>query len=446
MGITIDASDRALIRKKSSSFEYDKKAAKLKSLKYAVLIISLLTALAGVHISGVVDPLSMAYRSYAVTLYAYFDRLIRIIFEGLYYVPLVNVISEPVFDFFKDHFLDFNRVTYYEHVPVFFVFLTVLLLSIINKRFWCKSLCPLGAVFAISSKFSIFRRIVDPKKCNSCKKCQISCRMSAIFDNGQKTLEEECIKCFECLKVCPSQAAAFKFTAPDFIKNKILKPEITVQKTENQHTKITRKTILQGFLASLFFIPFLKVNANKKIGSFYIIRPPGSRDEEDFLQKCIRCAQCMKVCPTNALHPAFLETGIEGMFAPRLIPRLGYCEKNCNLCSKICPTDALEKYEKTDKEKYIIGTAYFDKDRCIPWAESINCIVCEEMCPTSDKAIKFRNEISFNKKNEKVKVMLPYVIEELCIGCGICENKCPVPGDGAIRVTTPKSAEGINRF
>src|SRR5207302_8853538 len=123
-----------------------------------------------------------------------------------------------------------------------------------------------------------------------------------------------------------------------------------------------------------------------------VIRPPGSVEEREFLERCIRCAECMKVCPNNALHPAFFEAGIEGSWTPILIARIGYCEHSCVLCGQVCPTGAIQKI--TEKEKLgagvppiKIGTAFYNVGRCLPWAMQTPCIVCEEFCPTSPKAI-----------------------------------------------------------
>ncbi len=175
-----------------------------------------------------------------------------------------------------------------------------------------------------------------------------------------------------------------------------------------------------------FALPVLcRTNALSKIGDDSLIRPPGALAEADFLASCVRCGECMKVCINNSLQPLALEKGIEGMFTPNLVPRLGYCEFNCTLCSQVCPTGALEKLELAQKHSFVIGKAYFDMNRCMVFEQKKSCIVCEEHCPTHDKAIKFR-------KVENLKV--PYVIEDLCIGCGICEYMCPVQGSAAIKV------------
>jgi Pyruvate/2-oxoacid:ferredoxin oxidoreductase delta subunit len=144
----------------------------------------------------------------------------------------------------------------------------------------------------------------------------------------------------------------------------------------------------------------------------------------------------MKVCIGNALHSAFLEAGIEGMFTPMVRSRIGYCEYNCTLCGQVCPSGAIRKLALPDKHATVIGRAVFDRNLCLPYAKGIPCIVCEEHCPTPDKAIKFRRQSVVNAKGETVTVLQPFLVDELCIGCGICENKCPLPGRAAVMVTS----------
>ncbi|NIQ96233.1 MAG: 4Fe-4S dicluster domain-containing protein, partial [Desulfuromonadales bacterium] len=157
----------------------------------------------------------------------------------------------------------------------------------------------------------------------------------------------------------------------------------------------------------------------------FLVRPPGAVEEEEFLRRCIRCGECMKVCIGSALHPAFLEAGASGLWTPLLVARLGYCEYNCTLCGQVCPTGALRELKLEEKKKEVIGLAVIDKNRCLPFARGEECLVCEEHCPTGEKAIVFEHrDVLVNGKIRNLK--FPKVVKKLCIGCGICETKCPV--------------------
>ncbi len=180
---------------------------------------------------------------------------------------------------------------------------------------------------------------------------------------------------------------------------------------------------------------FVASTAARKLPNPGLIRPPGALAEPDFVARCVRCGECMKVCINNALQPSALEAGVEGIFSPRLVPRLGYCEYNCTLCGQVCPTGAIRPLPLIEKQRTVIGRAVFDHNRCLPWAKGIPCLVCQEHCPTADKAIRLRPAVVIDQNGNSVTLQQPYVVDSLCIGCGICENKCPLPDEAAVRVT-----------
>jgi MauM/NapG family ferredoxin protein len=167
-----------------------------------------------------------------------------------------------------------------------------------------------------------------------------------------------------------------------------------------------------------------------------LIRPPGALAEDEFLARCIRCGECMKVCPTNAVQATLFEAGLAGMWSPVLKMRMGYCEYECTLCTQVCPTRAISELAIEEKQKVKIGLAYIDQNRCLPYAFARTCIVCEEHCPTPKKAIWFEETEVPNIRGERVRVKQPHVDADLCIGCGICENKCPLADRAAILITS----------
>jgi MauM/NapG family ferredoxin protein len=170
-----------------------------------------------------------------------------------------------------------------------------------------------------------------------------------------------------------------------------------------------------------------------------LVRPPGAIGEEEFLSTCIRCGECMKVCPTNGIHPAMFEGGLEGMWTPVMKMNIGYCEYECSLCNQVCPTGAIRKMDIAEKQKIKIGKAVVDRNRCLPYAFARTCIVCEEHCPTPKKAIWFEEVQVKKPTGETVTVKQPQVDPELCVGCGICTNKCVIKGDPAVLVSSEKS-------
>ncbi|RMD97739.1 MAG: 4Fe-4S ferredoxin, partial [Deltaproteobacteria bacterium] len=73
--------------------------------------------------------------------------------------------------------------------------------------------------------------------------------------------------------------------------------------------------------------------------------------------------------------------------------------------------------------------------RCLPWSMETPCVVCEEVCPVSPKAIGTYDEEIRRWDGTIVVLNKPYIRPELCIGCGICEHECPVIDDAAVYVT-----------
>jgi ferredoxin len=144
----------------------------------------------------------------------------------------------------------------------------------------------------------------------------------------------------------------------------------------------------------------------------------------------------MKVCLTNGLQPALVEAGLEGLWTPRLVPRIGYCEYNCTLCGQVCPTQAIRRLPLEAKRTVKIGLAAIDTSRCLPYAFQTTCIVCEEHCPLPRKAIWFEERDVLAHDGTLRRVKQPRVDPILCTGCGICETKCVVQDLPAIRVTS----------
>jgi ferredoxin len=205
---------------------------------------------------------------------------------------------------------------------------------------------------------------------------------------------------------------------------------------------LPERRALLGSLLSGFFVPRL-FRFRQPDPQARLLRPPGVRDEQEFLQKCVRCGECLKVCVKSALYPAIMQAGLEGIYTPVVIARLGYCEYNCTLCGQVCPTGAIPKLPQARKSREVIGKAVFDRNHCLPFARQTSCIVCEEHCPIPQKAIRSKLELLTTPDGRKVQVQMPYVVDDICNGCGICEFVCPLEGKSGIEVFAVKSKTPI---
>jgi len=459
---------------------------KAQCIKYFILIVLLSMAafpsIGATLQTGLLDPITLASRSFNLLLLPIFDRS-------------ANVISVTV-RFYEGAWL------------IMAIFLSAVLLNLVIPRFYCRFLCPLGALFGVISRFAIWRIGQKPGQCTDCKLCEISCEGGC--EPHSRIRIAECVLCFNCLDDCKDELISYQ-TIPSHAG-------------ETTEADISRRGFVISLTSGVLAVPALRLG--NKIGPNWdheAIRPPGSLAEPEFLKRCVKCGQCMRVCPTNVIQPAGIRGGIENLWTPVLNNRIGSsgCQLNCTACGQVCPTSAIRPItldEKLGRGEFAhigpikIGTAFLDRNRCLPWAMDKPCIVCEENCPLSPKAIytqesfntvrdgvlkvtrvaeniievepalvpdrfatgdyycaitpENRVKIAANTENmielppdqklpmppvpgDKIEIQVrlqrPYVDIEKCIGCGVCEHECPVSGRKAIRVSAVDETRSQDR-
>jgi len=385
--------------------------------KYFILLFVLAGALLGLNLAGYLDPLSFLYRSFATAVFPALGHAATGLIKLLYALG-VDGPAGTLGQFLET--LTLNPV-YLQGFFIGLLFLAAVGLNLLRERFWCRVLCPAGALLGLLSLGNVFKLKIDKTKCIDCKLCSLQCQTQAAPYPEEDWKRAECVYCFTCGAVCPTAAVGF--------------PTRDVPRKEKR-VSLDRRKILWTPIAALAALPFFRINPAGRRAASSLIRPPGALPEPAFLSRCVKCGECMKACPTGGLQPVLGEAGPEGLWTPRLVPRIGYCEYYCSLCSQVCPTGAIKELGVEEKLAVKIGTAWVDKNRCLPYALGKPCIVCEEHCPTSPKAIKLvENPVTMPDGSTSMQ-KAPVVDFELCIGCGICENKCPVVDQPAIYTTS----------
>ena len=397
LGTLLDLFDNIITIKRPRFVE------KLRRVKFYLLIGLIVASIVGANVIYLFDPLIILTRTYTILLYPLSIFLANISLDLLR--PLAEYMGWVTLTY-----LHYSQPFFHMSLTTGIIFIAIVALNLVTPRFWCRYLCPLGALLSLFSRFGIFKRVVN-NRCNECLKCRELCPMGAIDDDPKKVKVRECLQCRTCKLICPQEAISFKAVYSPFHED--------VQ-TE---TGITRRGFLYSLSGGLVSSFLLFNDPLKRVRSDTLIRPPGAIPEEEFLNTCIRCSECMKVCITNTLQPSLLDGGLEGLWTPKADLRLAACEQTCNLCGKVCPTQAIRNLNLEEKKHAKIGTAVILKEKCLVWEQDKVCLICDEQCPYN--AIVFKTIEGFRR---------PFVIENKCNGCGFCEHKCPVEGEAAIVV------------
>ncbi|MBI2388851.1 MAG: 4Fe-4S binding protein, partial [Deltaproteobacteria bacterium] len=189
------------------------KTHKWQALKYYLLYAFLAAASVGVVVGGMFDPICVMVRAVGLSvlpatqwvshhvLGAASDSNVRLL--QLSADRTQDVLSTTVF----------TTKQFYFHQAWFIgaLFVAIVFMNRIIPRFWCRALCPLGALLGVMSKFSVVGMEKDHGKCTDCNLCLVHCQGADSPQGGVKHRQDECHMCMNCEAACPEDVIKFRF-------------------------------------------------------------------------------------------------------------------------------------------------------------------------------------------------------------------------------------------
>ena len=344
--------------------------------------------------------------------------------------------------------LKFNNYSFY-HVSIYTVtnlslaiaiiaLLVTGVMALLRGRLFCNTICPVGSLLGLISKFSVFKINLDHSKCTSCGLCERACKSQCI-SNKEKTVDHSrCVACFNCLDRCKFNAIGYKYAYqkvddschcghseaetrnPMIIGEMAGDPESSSGRHDRPSIQSRRSFLLTsaGMAATLPFVPaWAKKGEIVDATRLLPITPPGSRSLAHFIKHCTACHLCITHCPMQVIKPAGFNFGFDYAFKPHLaFYEKAFCNLGCTACTEVCPTGAIQRLTTKKKAVTQIGIAKFNIDLCVVHTDRTSCGACSEHCPT--RAVKM--------EPFEGALTIPHVYDDLCIGCGGCESICPV--------------------
>ena len=305
-------------------------------------------------------------------------------------------------------------------------FAIVAVLAWKHGRTWCNTICPVGSVLGLFSRFSVFAPVIDTEKCRNCGLCGKQCKSSCINMKEHEIDYSRCVACMDCIETCKEGAIHYacrygKKGSPSPAQGNVDKSKraflvssaiaTTAVAAKAQEMKV------DGGLAEI-------ERAAKPERQTRIV-PAGSLSLKNFADHCTACQLCVSVCPNQVLRPS---TSLMTLMQPEMSYERGYCRPECTKCSDVCPAGAIRPISVEEKSSTQIGHAVVCLDNCVVNTDEVSCGNCARHCPAG--------AISMVRKNpdDPKSLRIPVVNEERCIGCGACENLCPARPFTAIHV------------
>lgn len=439
LGVTQDIIAR--LRKKRNPYRYS--PAKTW-LRYAMLAVMIVALVAGVGaIAALLEP------------YSSFGRMVSNLLQPIYIAGnnCLAYLAERM-----DSYAFYGREVWIRSLPTFVIAVATLVIIAVlafrGGRTYCNTICPVGTLLGIISRHSWMKIHIDTEKCTGCGLCGRNCKASCIDTKNHKVDYSRCVVCGDCIDKCNEKAISFgiKGKAPAD-KHATGRPAKTAdrqtatadRKSQNETVDRSKRHFLLAGLATVGTAALAEEKVKLDGGLAELekkvapkrqtpLTPPGSMSAKNMYQHCTGCQLCVSACPNDVLRPS---ASLDRLMQPEMSYEHGYCRPECNRCSTVCPAGAIKPITPAVKSATHIGHAVWIKKNCIPVADGVNCGNCARHCPVGAITMVPLDKnapLTDKEGNDLHPLMIPVVNEEMCIGCGACENLCPARPFSAIYV------------
>ena len=414
-------------------------------LRYSVLGVFVLAIIAGV---GSFVALLAPYSSYG--------RIASNIFQPIY--RLGNNVLASIAEKYESYAI-YDVDVWVKSMPTLIIAVVTLVIIFIlawrDGRTYCNTICPVGTVLGFFARFSFFHVTFDAEKCKNCSMCSRNCKASCIDYKTHTVDYSRCVTCGNCLEKCKFGALSYKFAVPSmataFPKPVVVEKPAPKATAKAEAPKAEEKaevadkslrtflTILgTGAATAVMRGQTIPEATDKKVDGGLAeiedkvapqratkIVPPGAKSLKNMASHCTGCQLCVSACPNGVLRPS---TDLMTLMQPEASYERGYCRPECVRCSEVCPAGAIKLIDVAEKSSIQVGHAVWTRELCVPIKDGQECGNCARHCPSG--AIQMVPMDANDPKSKKI----PVVNEELCIGCGACENLCPSRPISAIHV------------
>ena len=396
--------------KKKNRFRFSYSPAK-NWLRITVLVLFIVAMALGIHSLAILIAPYSAYGRIASNLFAPLYQWTNNLFAWM---------SERA-----GNYAFYSTEVWLKSLPTFIVaavtFVVIFIMAWKGGRSHCNTICPVGTILGFFSRKSIFVPVIDSDKCRSCGLWGRQCKSSCIDMKNHEIDYSRCVACMDCIDTCKEGAIHYR-------------NRYVMQSPKTEDGKFTGR---RNFLTTALFLSFAATaNAQKRRGKALVRKPEkherqtplvpaGSLSIKNFADHCTGCQLCVSVCPNQVLRPS---TSLTSLMQPEMSYEKGYCRPECSKCSSVCPAGAIRPISIEEKSSIQIGHAIVNLDLCVVNTDDVDCGNCARHCPVG--------AITMIKKNpeDMLSMRIPAVNEEMCIGCGACENLCPARPLAAIHV------------